>query len=107
MNWKSAFIWTIIIVVSAGFAGYYYHQDNVEQVSQEAYAQGYKDGWKLAELVKVKLEDSQYNFDLGYDKGYLDALKTRDAYREGYDTGRDEGYAEGYDDAKAGYPYSR
>ena len=103
MNWKSAFIWTIIIFVIVVFAGYFYHDNRVE----EAYSAGWNDSY-LAGLKEMMQElainpDPVHNFELGYNKGYLDGLKTRDAYQEGYDTGRDEGYAEGYDDAKAGF----
>lgn len=49
MNWKSAFLWTIIIFVVVVFAGYFYHDNRVE----EAYSAGWNDSY-LAGLEKLK-----------------------------------------------------
>ena len=105
MNWKAAFIWVVIITVIAGFAGYWYHENSVE----EAYSAGWNDKMVSAsiEIAREKFADTKHIFDLGYTSGYIDGAKKTNAYREGYDTGYYEGYDEGYADAKAGYPKRR
>jgi len=106
MNWKSAFIWMVIIVVVASGIGYRCLNNRIDEAYDTGYSEGYDAGFDFTKLME-EYRTSPDLFKFGYENGYRAGLKDTDAYWIGYDAGRDEGYDEGYNDEKAGYPFSR